>query len=46
MRDQLFTSEVASEAAELQLPVIEVDVGVPVDDLTQRVGEALGLGAP
>ncbi len=42
-RDRLFTSQVAREASALQLRVIEVDVGLSVDVLTQRVQLALGL---
>jgi hypothetical protein len=45
MRDQLFTSEVAREAAAFRLPVIEIDIGMTVDDLRERVGKALGLQA-
>ncbi len=45
VRDQLFTSEMAGEAATLQLPVIEVDVGVTVDGLVERVGHTLGLAS-
>ena len=44
-RDQLFTDEVAREATALQLPVIEVDGAVSVDELTMRVAEYLGLSA-
>ncbi|MDQ3870271.1 MAG: hypothetical protein M3301_01480 [Chloroflexota bacterium] len=42
-RDELFTRDVAREAAALNLPVIEVDVGVTVEALVERVREALGL---
>ncbi len=42
-REELFTSDVASEAAVLRRSVIEVDVGTTVDALVERVREALGL---
>jgi 2-phosphoglycerate kinase len=42
-RDQLFTTQMATQAAELQLPVIEVETGMAVEDLVERVGEALAL---
>jgi 2-phosphoglycerate kinase len=45
VRDELFASQVAQEAASLELPVIHVDVGATVDDLTERVADALGLSA-
>jgi hypothetical protein len=45
MRDHLFTSEIAREAAALGLSVIEVDTGMAVADLVARVGEALALGS-
>jgi hypothetical protein len=35
----------AGEAATLQLPVIEVDVGVTVEGLVERVGHTLGLAS-
>jgi 2-phosphoglycerate kinase len=44
-RDQLFTNEVAREATALQLPVIEVNGAVSVDDLTTCVAHQLGLSA-
>jgi 2-phosphoglycerate kinase len=44
-RDELFTDRVAAEATGLGLGVIEVDVGLSVDDLTRRVRLALGLAA-
>jgi hypothetical protein len=43
-RDELFTSDVAREAAALKLSVIEVDLGATFDGLVNRVGEGLGLG--
>jgi hypothetical protein len=45
MRDHLFTGEMAREAAALGLSVIEVDTGMTVRDLVERVGEALALGS-
>ncbi len=42
-RDRLFTSQVAAEATGLGLAVIEVDVGLSVNALTQRVRHAFGL---
>jgi len=44
-RDQLFTNEVAMEATALQLPVIEVNGTVSVDELTACVAHNLGLSA-
>ena len=45
-RDELFTALLVSEAATLQLPVIEVDVDRPVEDVLGEVGIALGLSRP
>ncbi|MEJ7803093.1 MAG: AAA family ATPase [Candidatus Limnocylindria bacterium] len=42
-RDRLFTDQVAAESAGLGLAVIEVDVGLSVETLTELVGDALGL---
>jgi 2-phosphoglycerate kinase len=42
-RDRLFTSQVAREAAELRLAVIEVDLDRSVDQLTRFVADALGM---
>jgi hypothetical protein len=42
-RDRLFTDALLREATALDLPVIRVDFGVSVDDLTDRVAEVLGL---
>jgi 2-phosphoglycerate kinase len=44
-RDRLFTSQVAREASALQLPVLEVDLGLTFDALVKRVGEAFGLAS-
>lgn len=44
-RDELFTTHLASEAATLQLPVIEVDVDRPVENVLRQVARALGLPA-
>jgi 2-phosphoglycerate kinase len=44
-RDQLFTDEVAREASTLQLPVIEVDGALSVDEMTTCVAHHLGLSA-
>ena len=44
-RDELFSSEMAREAAALHLPVIEVETGMAVEDLVERVGAALALGS-
>jgi 2-phosphoglycerate kinase len=43
VRDRLFTDQVVKEAATLQLPVIEVNGTLSVDEVTRRVGESLGL---
>jgi hypothetical protein len=43
-RDELFTDEVAIEAAALELPTIEVAVGMTMDNLLERVSAALALG--
>ena len=45
-RDALFTDQVASEAANLGLARIEVDVGLDVEVLTAAVARALGLAEP
>lgn len=42
-RDQLFTDHVRREAIALDLPVIEVDLGLSVDELVNRVAAVLGL---
>ena len=42
-RDKLFTDQVANEAQALALPLIEVDLGVTVEELAGRVRESLGL---
>jgi 2-phosphoglycerate kinase len=44
-RDQLFTDQMAREAAQLELPIIEVDVGMTIDALVERVSAALALGS-
>ena len=45
-RDRLFTDALLREATGLDLPVIRVDLGLRIDDLTARVAEVLGLAAP
>ena len=42
-RDQLFTDQLAVEARALALPIIDVDIGVSVEELVGRVRRALGL---
>lgn len=42
-RDRLFTDHVRREATALDLPVIEVDLGLSVDELMNRVAAVLGL---
>jgi 2-phosphoglycerate kinase len=42
-RDRLFAEDVVRETAALGLPVLEVDVGTSVDELTTRVSAALAL---
>jgi len=42
-RDELFTADVAKEAAALQLHVVGVDLGMGLDEVTELVAEALGL---
>lgn len=44
-RDELFTTELVREARSLGLQVIQVDVGITVDQLTAQVAAALGVGA-
>ncbi len=44
-RDRLFTDELLREATALDLPVIRVDLGLSVDDLSARVAEVLDLAA-
>lgn len=43
VRDQLFTSELASEAVALQLTVIDVDIEMSLNQVERLVGEALGF---
>lgn len=43
IRDALFTSEVADQASECCLPVVEVDCSLTVNDLTARVASVLNL---
>jgi hypothetical protein len=43
-RDELFTDQVAREAAALELPTIDVAVGMTKDNLLERVSAALALG--
>ncbi len=45
-RDAMFSEEVAAEAAALNLPVIRIDVGQDIADVTQRVADAIGLERP
>jgi hypothetical protein len=42
-RDALFTDELARQAMELDLELIQVDVGVPPESLIGRVADSLGL---
>jgi hypothetical protein len=42
-RDGLFTDELLKEARALQLPVIEIDCDLSVDQVMMRVAESLGL---
>ncbi|HEY7021944.1 MAG TPA: shikimate kinase [Ktedonobacterales bacterium] len=44
-RDQLFTDAIAREATALQLPVIEVDGAISVDELATCVAQYLDLSA-
>jgi 2-phosphoglycerate kinase len=44
-RDRLFTSQVAREAAALNLQMIEVGIDMTVHTLVERGGEALGLAS-
>jgi 2-phosphoglycerate kinase len=44
-RDRMFTDELMEEAKHLELPVVEVDVAMTVDELSRRVTQAFGLGA-
>jgi 2-phosphoglycerate kinase len=46
VRDDLFAREVVKEAADLRLPVLEVDARLSTDELTSRVKDCLGFGAP
>jgi 2-phosphoglycerate kinase len=46
VRDDLFAREVAKEAADLKLPVLEVDATWGIDELTSRVRSSLGFVAP
>ena len=43
-RDRMFTDRLREEAADLGLPVIDVDTTMTEDDLTGRVTQAFGLG--
>jgi hypothetical protein len=43
IRDALFTDEIAWQAREANLPVIDVGVSMAVDDLAYRVAGLLGL---
>jgi hypothetical protein len=43
VRDALFTDEVARQAMELDLELIQVDVGEPAESLIGRVADSLGL---
>jgi 2-phosphoglycerate kinase len=45
VRDDLFAREVGKEAADLKLPVLEVDVTMSTDELTSHVRDCLGFGA-
>lgn len=45
-RDQLFTDDIRCEATTLDLPVIEVDLGLSVDELVNRVAAVLRLALP
>lgn len=42
----MFSDEIAAEAMALHLPVIRIDVGDDIADVTQRVADALGLERP
>ena len=42
----MFAEGVAGEARTLDLEVIEVGVGVRIEELTQLVAQALGLARP
>lgn len=42
-RDDLFSTHLAAEAVSLQLTLIEVDIGLTVDDLATRVAAHLRL---
>jgi hypothetical protein len=42
-RDRMFTDILREETARLEVPAIEVDVTITVDDLARRVTEVLGL---
>lgn len=43
-RDALYTEEVFRQAVALQLPTIEVDGSMSVDELVERVEKCLGIG--
>ncbi len=45
-RDAMFSEEIDAEAMALHLPVIRIDVGDDIADVTQRVADALGLERP
>ncbi len=45
-RDELFTKEVAAEAAALQLTTIDVSSDLTVEELAARVAGCLGLTSP
>lgn len=45
-RDQLFTDRVRHEATALELPIIDVDLGMSVDELVNRVAAVLRLALP
>jgi 2-phosphoglycerate kinase len=45
-RDAIFTHHVLRQARDLHLPVINVELGTKLDNLTGRVAEALGLQLP
>ncbi len=45
-RDQLFTDHVRHEATALELPIIDVDLGLSVDELVNRVAAVLRLALP
>jgi 2-phosphoglycerate kinase len=45
-RDEMFTDQVMAEARELDLPVIEIDVGEETPRTVERVAVVLGLDPP